>query len=129
MAVSEKERYEVVARQIAYHNDQIIDSFKRFAKLTVLIVAGWAWVLVHHLDADLKARLTFAARLAFSLVGIVSVITIIANVVAWRDYRIVESRLVGSSLAEPQFPKSYVTEIVMLLVIVVACIGAYCVLR
>ena len=118
--VSEDKEFEYVTSQIVKHIERFVDAFKMFAQLFSAIVGGSIWLSTHP-GISLEATKTYS-RLS---IGHVILVTIIASIMifedyrAWRGYRAAQSRLVPH--VAPPKRRSETTGWVMILCMIAGC--------
>ena len=123
MAIPPEMRYQFVTGQIKYHNEKIIESFNLFIRLFTGIVVAAVWLST---QPDPSKRHSLYAFLAFVLVvmlATMTIITVIANVMAWYGYRHAETGLVGADkVSPPTVPGSCWNEIGILVCIIASSV-------
>jgi len=123
MEIPQEKQYEHLTGHLRYINEKIYQSFTLFIKLASTIGGGvffLHWKLP--LEDAKRCSLSTATNLLFILVSISMIILILNNLRSWYDYRKVLSK------QYPAIPDNknifrWLTEAVMCIVIVIACIA------
>ena len=121
------ERFRNVSAMIRYHNDKMIEAFARFVRFSVLIVAGSFYVFLEGgEDHGLITVVTWAAPGLCGFVAVSSAAIILSNWFSWRGFRRTEAELLGEDSLRPKFWQSAKEQLIMGLIIFVACcLAAY----
>ncbi|MBI3576142.1 MAG: hypothetical protein HY083_10920 [Gammaproteobacteria bacterium] len=120
----DQKRYEFVTAQIRYHNEKMIEAFKLYITLLSAIVGSVFWVLAQsEIVESLKYELLFLIPWLVITVSVSVSILILSNYVAWWGYRKAESKITKGAVPQPVLPKSFISQAVMLVVIIISCFG------
>ena len=94
------------------------------------IIGGIVWLSIQTDPSDVKSKLAPVVPWMFILVGMVSIVLIVANLIGWWGFRKAETQLVGAeAVPPPTFPRSCFSELVMIAVIVATTVIGVVVLR
>jgi hypothetical protein len=123
MEVSKEKQYEFITGHLQYVNEKIYQSFTLFLKLASAIVGG-VFLLHWKLSPEDAKRASFecATDWLFILVTFSMIFLILNNLRSWFGYRKALSELCPTIPFEKNAWRCG-TEVVMCLVIVIACIG------
>jgi hypothetical protein len=96
--VSEDKEFEYVTSQIVKHVERSVDAFKMFTQLFSAIVGGSIWLSTQHVSPA-------AAKTYSNLsVCLVVLVTIIASLIIWENYRVWRGFRAAQSRLVPHVP-------------------------
>jgi hypothetical protein len=124
--IEDVERFKNVTSKIEYHNEKIIEAFNLYVRLFSAIVGGAVWLSTQADPASKHGLYGWLANILVGMLTTTTTVTVIANWLAWYEFRKAEAGLVGENrVRPPSMPRSCLNEIVMVLVILTAS-GLFC---
>ena len=119
MTVSKDKEFEYVTSQIVKHVERSVDAFKMFAQLFSLIVGGSIWLSIQSGTHSPKLYATLS-DIVVTLVTVLASVMVFEDYRAWRGYRKAQSRLVPH--VPPPRWQAEITGWVMILCMIAGCI-------
>jgi hypothetical protein len=123
MKIPPEEQYIELKTHLRYLNEKIIETFSRFITLSIAIIGGVFYV---HVTLDISDPRRFGiwlpANIAFTLVGIGTVVILVQTLSAWLNYRQTLSDIFPEIRYNPTI-RTWVGEALMCVIVVVSTIG------
>jgi Sec-independent protein secretion pathway component TatC len=123
MKIPPEEQYKELKTHLRYLNEKLIEAFSRFITLSIAIIGGVFYV---HITLDISDPRRFGiwlpANIAFTLLGIGTVVILIQTLSAWLSYRQTLSDIFPEIKYHPTI-RTWMGEVLMCLIVVAATIG------
>lgn len=121
--VPNDEQYVELRTHLRYLNEKIIEAFSRFLTLSIAIIGGVFYIhMTLPINDPRRTGLWLPANIAFTLVGISTVVILVQTLSAWFNYRQILSQEYPEIPFRPTI-RTWIGEVLMCVIVIISTIG------